>query len=197
MIRHLVFDVGGVLLDYTWSQMLAEFGMPKDECEIFDRFVLRSPCWSMLDLGFLSFEDVRKDLKLMYPQYADALDYVLGKPERMPVPRPRVEARIRELKAKGYDVYLLSNYSEFLFNTHAAQAHFLDLVDGAVISYEVHTMKPEPRIYETLLQKYDLDPKECMFFDDKPENVEAAVALGFEGGVITSEERLLELLEDY
>ena len=67
-------------------------------------------------------------------------------------------------------------------------------MDGMVISYEVHSIKPDHAIYRHILDKYDLKPEESMFFDDRAENVEAARDLGIEAVQITSEDMLLEIL---
>lgn len=69
-------------------------------------------------------------------------------------------------------------------------------IDGMVVSYQVHITKPDNRIYRHLLDKYDLNPEECIFFDDRVENTEAAKKMGIESVTITSKDQLLELLED-
>ena len=104
---------------------------------------------------------------------------------------------IKNLKAQGYQVYLLSNYGRTSFE--AARDHsrlsFLPLVDGGVISYEVQIVKPEPGIYQALLKKYNLKAEECVFLDDRTENIEAALALGFHGIVVKSHEQAVQELE--
>ena len=69
-------------------------------------------------------------------------------------------------------------------------------MDGMVISYEVHSLKPDHTIYRHILDKYDLKPKESIFFDDRAENIEAARELGMEAVQITSEDMLLEILSN-
>lgn len=104
---------------------------------------------------------------------------------------------IKKLKEKGFGLYLLSNYSEELFTVHTAGLPFLELVDGGVISYQIHQIKPNPPIYEYLLQKYQLKAEDCLFFDDRPENTEAARKLGMQAVTVAdgSEELLLRELE--
>ena len=64
-----------------------------------------------------------------------------------------------------------------------------------MISYQIHKTKPDPGIYSFLLQKYGLDPLECLFFDDRAENVEAAQKLGITAVQITSREKIGRQLE--
>ena len=72
---------------------------------------------------------------------------------------------------------------------------FRKIIDGGVVSYEVGAVKPESEIYEKLLAKYDLDPSDCIFYDDIKNNVEAARAFGIESHLVASEEELLRELE--
>ena len=96
---------------------------------------------------------------------------------------------------KGYKIYLLSNYSDYLFNRHTEGKAFLDYIDGKVVSYEVHYTKPQKEIYEILLSKYKLKPEESLFFDDREENVQTAVSLGISGCVVKSREHINKELE--
>ena len=73
---------------------------------------------------------------------------------------------------------------------------FMPLIDGGVISYEVKSVKPEPGIYEALIEKYDLVPEECVFLDDRPDNVEAAKKKGFHGIVAEGYEQASEALNN-
>ena len=113
----------------------------------------------------------------------------------MATEREAVWKRMSELKEKGYNIYILSNYSEYLFRKHTEQLPFRKILDGGIVSYQTGAIKPEVEIYTHLLEKYDLDPKECIFFDDIEANVEAAKSVGIKSRLITSEEALLKELE--
>ena len=68
-------------------------------------------------------------------------------------------------------------------------------MDGGIMSYTVHLAKPDPAIYQTLLDRYGLKAEECVFLDDTVRNVEAAQALGIAGIVVTSQEQAKKELE--
>ena len=108
-----------------------------------------------------------------------------------------LEAGWEEDKADKIGREFLSNYSGELFPLHTDGFPFRELVDGGVISYQIREIKPNPAIYQHLLQKYQLKPEECLFFDDRPENTEAARKLGIEAVTVEdgSEELLLQELE--
>ena len=82
------------------------------------------------------------------------------------------------MQEKGYGVYLLSNYPRRIYFQSIHELSFVELVDGAVFSFEVQATKPEPGIYEALLEKYQLQPTECVFVDDLRTNIIAANHLG-------------------
>ena len=71
----------------------------------------------------------------------------------------------------------------------------MKLMDGGIMSYEVQLIKPDLIIYQTLIERYDLQPEECVFLDDTVRNVEAAQALGIAGIVVTSQEQAKKELE--
>ena len=71
----------------------------------------------------------------------------------------------------------------------------MKLMDGGIMSYEVQLIKPDLVIYQTLMERYDLQPEECVFLDDTVRNVEAAQALGIAGIVVTSQEQAKKELE--
>jgi len=197
MIRNLIFDVGGVLLGYRWKDMLLEHGLDEERAEYLGTHMFANPYWSIYDYGAEPEEVILRGLQLIYPDYRDDLAWFIENADQMPVERPAVCERARELKEKGYRIYLLSNYPERLFKLHTASSPFMELIDGAVISYEVHMVKPERRIYQYLLDKYDLKAEECAFFEDRPANVEAARRIGIEAYQVKSEAELLALLEAF
>ena len=90
------------------------------------------------------------------------------------------EELIRDLKAAGYKLYVLSNMSrEFIDFLRRFPVY--GLFDGEVVSCEEHTVKPEPQIYRILLERYGLDPAQTLFVDDRPCNIAAAEELGIRG----------------
>ena len=84
---------------------------------------------------------------------------------------------IKELKSKGYNVYLLSNINSYT-TENVARSGLFELVDGYILSYQVHQVKPYEGIYKTLLEKYNLTANECLFIDDNPNNIVTGNKLG-------------------
>ena len=92
-------------------------------------------------------------------------------------PRHRTLDLIRRLKKMGYHVYFLSNISEDALD-FLRHKEFWTLFEGGIASCDVKINKPDPRIYQALLEDYHLKPSETIFIDDRTENVHAAYNLG-------------------
>ena len=86
---------------------------------------------------------------------------------------------IRELKEKGYRIYILSNWSKPAYEANLeTNLCFLKEIDGAVMSFMEGVIKPDPQIYELICNRYEIDPKEAVFLDDNADNIEGARAFG-------------------
>ncbi len=198
MIKNIIFDVGDVLIEYRWKQMLKDYGLNEIEAlrvgnEIFEE---SGELWSQYDKGLFTREEIIKAYKERYPDDAEHIAYFIKHGEYMSVPRPRIWKQIFQLKEQGYGIYLLSNYPEELFKKHLQYADFMEIIDGKMVSYMIKKAKPDPEIYHALCDKYGLNMKECIFFDDRKENVNAAIALGMKAKQVISKEGLEEDLKE-
>ena len=102
---------------------------------------------------------------------------------------------VRLFKEKGLGLYVISNFHRAAFDYIWSRYPWLRLFDGMVISCETQTLKPEPAIYQTLLEKYSLNPAECLFIDDSPANVEGARQMGMHALQYISGEQIRRELE--
>jgi putative hydrolase of the HAD superfamily len=194
MIKNLVFDVGEVLLGYRWKDMLMNYGMTEEQAVFFANMMFTDPLWEELDLACRTLEETIRQYVRKYPDYEKEITWFMTHGEYMHVPRKDVWRKVHDLKNKGYAIYILSNYSEELFRIHTDGADFIPDADGIVVSYQIHRKKPEEAIYRFLLEKYRLIPEECIFFDDREENTEAARRIGMEAVTVYSKEQLLNEL---
>lgn len=195
-VKNIIFDVGDVLLEYRWKEMLMDYGLEEEKAIELGNKIFEEPLWLELDLANRSVEDIIREYEKKFPEDAESIRWFITHGEYMHVKRPRVWKEVRRLKKQGYKIYLLSNYSEDLFKKHTFGADFLEDIHGKVVSYEVHMVKPNAEIYKYLCEKYQLKPEDCIFFDDRLENVEAAISLGMQSLQVTSEKALLEMLKE-
>jgi len=196
--KNIIFDVGDVLLDYRWMDMLQDYGLSRDEAKRIGLEMFDDPqkLWGQMDLGIESQEEIMAKFEAKYPEDAEVIHWFISHGEYMHKPRPKVWKRVHELKEAGYKIYLLSNYPEVLFHKHTQYADFMQEIDGLMVSYMIHEIKPHADIYHALCNKYDLKPEESIFFDDRLENVETAKRLGIDAKQVLSQEGLLKDLEE-
>ena len=85
---------------------------------------------------------------------------------------------MKQLKEKGYKIFILSNTGVKMAERLKTASNVFNIVDGYILSNEVHQVKPYPSIFQSLLTKYRLKPDECIFIDDNSKNVKTAERLG-------------------
>jgi len=179
MINTIVLDIGQVLANFRWEAYLEDCGYDEETTRKVSNATILSKIWGEEDRGAISDEElvalfcsqdtsVTTEITALFDNITELVreyDY-------------SVEF-VQRLKANGYKVYLLSNYGRKNFEYAREHFKFIKYVDGGVISYEVKQIKPEPEIYETLIEKYNINPKEAVFLDDSQANLDGAKPFGF------------------
>ena len=191
MIKNVIFDIGNVLVDFRWRVLMEELGLPAETQAIFAKTVFGSRWWGELDHGIYEEAEILAHFREDNKEHLDEFDLVWDNRGRLVEPYADAVAWIEQLKASGLKVYLLSNYPRDVFTLHTECGcfPFLDRVDGRVVSGFVKMVKPNADIYEYLLSEYGLAAGECVFVDDREENVETARALGMKGIVFQGYEQ--------
>lgn len=177
MIKNIVFDMGGVLIDFNPEKTLNTY-FSKETADIALKEIFRSNLWRERDRGTVTSDEImdlvgdkipKKDYEKVSEMTHNLFPYMK--------PFPQMYDFIVELKEKGYKIYLLSNAStDFYENKDTIPA--LSLFDGMLVSSDWKLLKPEREIYEKLYSLFNLNPEECIFIDDVQENVEGSEKAG-------------------
>ena len=180
MYKNIVFDFGGVMVDFDPKEYLVDRFCNADVEEQVSALTFDSEEWKLLDAGLIPrFEANQRMLAKAREQgCAFEVQGVLDDWMHILRPRRRMQELVEQLKQRGYCVYYLSNIPEDVLDL-LMHRDFEGLFDGGVASCEVKINKPDPRIYQALLDKYHLRADECIFIDDRADNLVAASALGF------------------
>ena len=184
-IRNVVFDIGNVLMKFGWESYLDSYGFDSEKREKIADAVFRNDLWNERDRGILTEEECEQKFVDLLPEYEEDIREVVGRSGESITLLPYSVSWLRYLKEQGYGTYILSNYSEYGLEKTKKDMEFLKYVDGAVFSCEEKVIKPEPEIFRILFKRYGLKPEECVFIDDRRDNVEAAMELGMKGIVFT------------
>lgn len=200
MIRNLLFDLGGVIMDLKRSECvkaLESLGM-KDADTLIDPYTQRGP-FLALENGSITPARFRDEIRSHLPapvtdkEIDDAFNrFLVG------IPESRLDA-LSSLKKK-YRVYMLSNTNPIMWDTRIAeefrkQGHDVNYYfDGIVTSFEARCVKPATEIFETVVRKFGVKPDETLFFDDSAKNIEAASRLGFKTALVPEGIEFLTLI---
>ncbi len=198
--KNIVFDMGGVLVDYTADNATWHFTEDPDIVREIHNVMFCSQEWMALDLGSLTDEEA---IGRILPRLSGDRVREIARStfehwhEYNNVARPGMEAVVRALKARGQKVYILSNVSRRLTDTYKDVVPAPESYDGAFFSGEVLALKPQPIIYRMFFQRFELEPAECLFIDDVKANVDAAIGCGMDAWWFRSgeQEELRKYLE--
>ncbi len=181
MIRSLIFDMGNVLLDYNPRVCLDLYLEREDDKKRMMTELFSGPEWIEKDRGRITDQEMEKSVAQRLPaRLHGPLRQCVENWQICMKPLKGAKEFLTAVKQAGYGVFLLSNASQKIYDYFPSFLPF-DFFDGAVISSDVHLLKPDPAIYRHLLEKYRLDPAECLLIDDRADNLEGAASVGIKG----------------
>jgi putative hydrolase of the HAD superfamily len=186
--KNIVFDNGGVLTlrDKTYAknlynEQLKPNGITEKEFEnavkdYFDFMYKRNGCFvNKKDVPILYKKELPKKLQKYYKEILECI----ARGARL---ADYSEPILKYLKGKGYKIYLLSNTNKWTWENYRNTTFkkIEKYFDGILLSHEEGIQKPDKAFYNLLFERYKLDPKECLFFDDKETNVKASKEVGMD-----------------
>jgi 2-haloacid dehalogenase len=189
--KAVLWDLGNVLLDWSPARLYRKIFSDEEEV----RFFLDSVCtmhWHGAHDRGVSMAANRQPLIAKFPTYAAAIEAWESRWDEMfdGAIEGSVQA-FKKLQARGIPQYALSNMPSEVWPSEQKKFPFLQDLKDAVISAEEGIIKPDPRIYEIAAARIPHPADEVVFFDDRPQNVEAARAFGFDAEVYTGEAQLV------
>jgi 2-haloacid dehalogenase len=188
--KAVVFDLGGVLIEWDPRHLYRKLLADEAAVEEFLATVC-TPEWNAeLDRGRPFAEGVA-ELVERHPEHAAAIAaYHERWPEMVAGDIPGTVEVLAELRAAGVPLYALTNWSAETFAITRGRFEFLEWFDGLLVSGEERVTKPDPAIFQLLLDRFGLDPTATVFVDDSEANVAAARRLGFDAIRFTGHEEL-------
>lgn len=193
MIKNVIFDFGQVLVHFEPSYMVGVYVTDKDDKALLEEVIFDRLYWDKLDKGTISDEETMSLIKERLPNrlwdVADKIYYnwVYNIPEI-----DGMSELLSHLKNRyGVRLFLLSNISKY-FAKHSCEIEILNKLDGLVMSGPIGIVKPSYEIFDHLCKKYDIEPSEAIFVDDRCDNVEGAKAYGISGYVFDGDAQKLK-----
>ena len=197
----VIFDLGGVLLDWNPRYLYRKLIADDAECERFLAEVCH-PEWNVRQDAGRSFAEAEAEAIGRHPEKADLIRAWLRRFDEMVPTQVQGTVDILErLHQRGIPLYALTNFSSETSRPTQKRFPFFQRFRGVIVSGDEKMLKPEARIYRLLCERYGVDPKDAVFIDDSVKNAEGAGAVGIHGIHFQGPERLerelagLELLD--
>lgn len=195
MIKNVIFDMGGVLVEWDPSLFLQKFGLnDENDIQIVLNNTMGNKSWIDYDMGFLTYNELlQKCLKTTPSRLQKYTRLFVTKWHTVARPVEGMPEYFRYLQNKGYKIYLLSNAGKnqpFYFRKFGYKNF-----DGKCVSAYYGIGKPKKEFFEIFLNKFKLKPEECVFIDDREENIVAADKLGIKGILFENTNKLKKELQ--
>ncbi len=180
MTKILVFDLGGVLIDWNPRYLYRKLIDDEGDINLFLSEVCNSE-WNVKQDAGRALAEATAERIALFPEKKSLIEAFYDRWEEMLGGEINETVEIlRELKNKGESIYALTNWSGETFPIAEERFDFLQWFDGTLVSGVEKMAKPDPEIFHLLLKRYELRAEDCLFIDDSKTNIEAAARIGFE-----------------
>ena len=181
MIKNLIFDFGKVLVDYDFFSFFRKYVPDQERCKALTPVIYNKELQHLLDREEQPFDVIMEEWISQNSEFEKEIRlFIEHYPELVTKEIDGMNDLLRRLKAEGFKLYGLTNWCSKVHTT-IRQFEIFKLLDGYVISSEEKVIKPEPDIYHRLFDRYGLNPSECIFTDDREENILGGRNVGMEG----------------
>jgi 2-haloacid dehalogenase len=180
-IKNIIFDLGGVLIDWNPDYVFKEVFKDDEKLAWFYREICTMDWNENQDAGY-PIDKATEELVALFPQYEDWIRQYYGRWEEMlgDANQGTVQLLKQCVDSPELKVLALTNWSAETFPVALKKFDFLQWFEGIVVSGEEMTRKPFPEIYHTTLKRFEIKAEESLFIDDNLRNIEAAAALGIQ-----------------
>lgn len=189
MIENVIFDIGGVLVDYHTDDYYTGLGYSREMAKKLADATMRSKWWEEYDRGVFEDEEIRGFFEKDAPDLAADIEKSLKNLKDIVTKKETTLPWIARLHAMGKSVYYLSNFSEAALAGCQDAMAFRKECEGGILSFEDQVIKPAPEIYQLLLTRYHLDPDRSVFLDDTYRNLPMAEYFGIHTILVKSQEQ--------
>ena len=192
MIKTIIFDIGNVLMDFNFQICFRAYAPDEETYQKILKATVQSPVWAEFDRGVWTDEEILEGFIQNEPSIESILRKMFERLEGIIRQRDYAIPWIKELKNRGYQVLVLSNFPKRVYELFQNEMTFLNEVDGGILSYRDKVIKPDKEIYTLLMERYDLIPQECVFLDDLEVNLNTAKELGMHTILFQTKELALD-----
>jgi epoxide hydrolase-like predicted phosphatase len=196
MLKNIIFDLGNVLISFRPSEYFNKNNYPENIKTTILSDIFGSKEWRLIDNGEITTLEAINSIASRSSLKKEEIAHIFNLRLDLMFPLDLNVRLLPELNKRGFKLYYLSNFPIDIFEEVRTGYYFFKYFDGGLISAEAKYSKPDRRIYEILLEKYNLLPQECLFIDDIEINVRVAEDLGMTGLVTHGSLEISREIED-
>lgn len=187
MPKNIILDMGNVLLRFDPEISLNLYCKTEEAKNIIRRELFEGPEWIQGDYGTITNKERYEPVSRRVPAkfHEELRQCVMGWDICME-PIPGAREFCEYVKENGLGIYVLSNACS-AFHDYFPRFRDEEYFDGVMVSSDIHMIKPDVKIYTHFLKTYHLKAEECLFVDDRPENIEGAKKAGIPGFIFTGD----------
>ena len=181
MYKNMLFDMGNVIMDFSPDYILSMYTKDVKLINFLKYKILYTVAWARSDKGELTEEGIYDEtIKGLDEKYHSIAKEVIYGWYNYKTESKEIYELMKELKNKGYRLFLCSNAAES-FHKYEDKIEAFKLLEAKVVSADIRQVKPDKEFFEYLLNTYRLKPEECFFIDDLAVNVKGAYECGIDG----------------
>lgn len=177
-VQNVIFDLGGVVLDWNPDRVLAPFQPDETLRNELKNAMFTHSDWLSFDRGTVGETELIERMERRLGRRRQELIAIMDAVRESLTEKPDTVALIRSLQRRGTPLYCLSNMPATIYADLRRRHSFWDAFRGVIISSHVKMIKPEPLVFTHLLEEFALRADESVFIDDSGENIDAARQVG-------------------
>lgn len=196
MVQHLVSDLGGVLVQLEWQERVSRLLNRAIAIEELHHLWVNAVSVSQFETGKISFEDFGR---AFVEEFQLGLDPTLIQQEFLAIvrePMPGVNEVLQQLH-HHFTLSLLSNTNPAHYERLVSQYDFFHYFDHRFLSYQIGLLKPQPAIFQYVINQLQADPQDILFFDDGARNVDQARRLGIKAFQVYSPQEIWAIAQPF
>ena len=194
-IKNIIFDFGGVLIDWNPLYLYNKEFEDKSEMNHF----LDNICnfdWNVQQDAGRPLSEATELLQAKHPEHSELIGHYYSRWEEMLGGDIKENVRVLKMLKPKFPIYGLTNWSAETITIAYEKYDFFELMDGIVVSGDEKLIKPDPKLYQVLLDRYNLKAEESLFIDDNLKNIETAQKMGFHTIHLTKDTDLEKEVKD-
>ena len=197
MIKNIIFDIGGVLLDYNPKTYLDKLNIEDGKRKELNDIIFHNQKWKDCLNGSITNSELIEYLVKENLKYKNEIEQILIKDnlKYMLPPKQEMIEYYKSLKQKEYKIYLCSNITKDTYDYIKDNFEIIQIADGGVFSCFENISKPNVEIYYKLIEKYNLNMEESILIDDTKRNIISSNDIGLKGILFNNIEDIKEVLQ--